>query len=121
MSVSVETKDDGTNSQVTHERFLHAWMALITSVDDSHELILLQERPDARELVSEGVTKAIQDHLGELKVLERMGSHRAALAYIRNQLPVDKLFRSGDFVDFIGSEFIDRLTDFRIPIKKSSW
>ena len=67
------------------------------------------------------IEETVKDHFAGLEILARIGNYQRALSFIRNKLPMGKRTRSGDFGEVLASEYIDQLTDYRVPIKKLRW
>jgi hypothetical protein len=103
------------------KEFLRDWMEASQPEVAIAELTVLREKPGVRTAVEASVLECIRDHLAGLEIIARIGSHKKALAYIRNKLPVSKKVRSGDFGEILASEYIDQFTEFRVPIKRLRW
>jgi hypothetical protein len=61
---------------------------------------------------------AVLDHLVGLDIIERMGGYPKAVHVIRNSVPTGKQVRSGDLGEIIATEYIDQVTEFRVPIRR---
>src|SRR5262245_17325220 len=101
--------------------FLIAWMKLEWPEPKARELIVLKERPGGRAAVEAAINECVMDHLAGLEIISRIGSYKKALAFIRNKLPETKKVRSGDFGEILASEYINQLTEFKVPIKRLRW
>lgn len=101
--------------------FLKSWMQQTTPDAAVATLCVLEERPGARDDVQHAIDEAVTDHLADLAIIDRMGSYKKALAYVRNKMPLSKRVRSGDFGEILASEYIDQFTEYRVPIKKLRW
>ena len=100
---------------------LKDWMNPTNPVVGVEQLVVLKERDGTRATVRAAIEETVRDHFAGLDILARIGKYKTALEFIRNKLPPGKRARSGDFGEMLASEYIDQLTEYRVPIKKLRW
>ena len=59
----------------------------------------------------------IDNHVG-LDVITEMGGYEKSLEVIKNRLPISKQIRSGDLGEILAAEYVDQVTEFRVPLKR---
>jgi hypothetical protein len=82
---------------------------------------LLQERDGARAVCEAAFREAIKDHLAGLSIIRRITGYEKSLAYIRNKMPRPVQVRSGDCGEILATEYIEQVTQYRVPIKRLRW
>lgn len=100
---------------------LKDWMNPTNPIAGVDRVVVLQERKGVRDTVLAAIHETVRDHFAGLDILTRIGKYKTSLDFIRNKLPPGKRARSGDFGELLASEYIDQLTEFRVPIKKLRW
>jgi len=100
---------------------LKEWMSPTNPVSGIDHLVVLTERHGKRSAVQKAIEETVRDHFAGLDILARIGKYKTTLEFIRNKLPPSKRTRSGDFGEVLASEYIDQLTEYRVPIKKLRW
>lgn len=79
---------------------------------------LLAERSDSRDSVMEKLIEAVADSLVDLEVIDRMGGFEKAAHVLRGRLPTSKKARSADFGEILATEYVQRQTDYSVPVKR---
>lgn len=100
---------------------LKDWLNSTHPIAGVDQLVVLTERKGQRSAVQKAIEETVRDHFAGLDILDRIGKYKTAQAFIRNKLPPGKRIRSGDFGEVLASEYIDQLTEYRVPIKKLRW
>ena len=96
------------------------WMDLSEPIA-GQPLVLLEERDGARKLVAAAFDEAVKDHLAGLSIIHRISSYKKSLAFIRNKMPRPIKVRSGDCGEILATEYIEQLTEYKVPIKRLRW
>lgn len=100
---------------------LKDWMNYTNPIPGNDQIVVLNERKGQRSTVQKAIEETVRDHFAGLDILTRISKYKRALAFVRNKLPPGKRTRSGDFGELLASEYIDQLTEYRVPIKKLRW
>lgn len=82
---------------------------------------LYREQPAVRSAALEAIARLVADHFVGEETITKAGGYAKAAAVIRNSLPTRKRVRSGDFAELLATEYLDRETPYRVPIKKLRW
>lgn len=85
---------------------------------DSNRVIVLRERDGRRDEVFGELVNVVADHLVDLSVIEKMGGFEASAHVLRNRLPQRKKDRSGDLGEILATEYVDRQTEFQVPVRR---
>jgi len=85
---------------------------------DNDRVIVLRERDGGRDEVFDVLVDVVADHLIDLSVIEKMGGFEASAHVLRNRLPVRKKDRSGDLGEILATEYVDRQTEFQVPVRR---
>jgi hypothetical protein len=83
--------------------------------------VLLEERDGARKLVAAAFDEVVKDHLAGLSIIHRISGYKKSLAFIRNKMPRPIKVRSGDCGEILATEYIEQITEFKVPIKRLRW
>ena len=103
-------------SQLPPTDFLHEWLE--DEVHPEHgNVCVLVERNNARSAAQPYLCEAVRDHFVGTDVLARMGFAKSA-AFLRSRLPSGKRIRSGDLAEILATEYIERRTEFTVPLKR---
>lgn len=79
------------------------------------------ERSGARTVGVTAVRELLGEHfVGETTIM-KAGGYTKASEVIANSLPTDKRTRSGDLGELLATEYVEKQTEFRIPIRKLRW
>ncbi len=65
--------------------------------------------------------ETVKDHLAGLSIIHRISGYKRSLAYIRNKMPRPIAVRSGDCGEILATEYIEQITEYKVPIKRLRW
>src|SRR5258708_1054311 len=84
-------------------------------------MVLLEERPGARGLGEAAFRETIKDQRANRSIIRRIRGYKKSLAFIRNKMPRPINMRSGDCGEILATEYIEQMTEYKVPIKRLRW
>lgn len=87
-----------------------------SDLDD--DVAILNEIEGGREKAFDVLVDTVADHLVDLAVIEKMGGFSNTAHVLRNRLPQRKKDRSGDLGEVLATEYVDRKTVYKVPVKR---
>lgn len=97
------------------------WCSWTVESIGEHSLTVLSERLGGRNAVASDLHTVLRSHYDTPKSIatdiEELG-YEGAAALLREQMPEDATARSGDLGEVLAAEYVDRNTDYRVPVRR---
>lgn len=105
-----------TNRPIRDGKLFGPWFEEGESSIDS--VRVFTERACGRKEVFETLVDVAADHVIGLKAIESLGGFPKATHLLKNRIPIGKISRSGMLGEILATEFLDRETEFTVPVRR---